>query len=523
MVSSASKRLCLLLGVTSVHSVLSFTREVPILQRSAQNTSQRRCLHARSLHHTNEEEVPKDRRRFLLSATWALLAPTVAQARGLVQFPVQQGKFLNNYHLMHAGTSLLEEEGIWSTNPLFLTNREDALSPAGQDEVMNACSVIEKMNMLPSIVKCSLAAACIDSCNLIARELKMGRDRLVPEFTFMDPRAIGQWDMLSKHDTEPAVWAMDVDEAGEMGLGGRPPPNEDGTPNETLSEQAVRLRQVLSILETQYSGDTILLIFPDGTSPALLSAMMAGIPYNRVHEIEFEAGEVRCDVTRENTLELWKSKQNGNSAYLETLERGRTNLATLREANEFVNMKDQKIEAERLEMEQQQVEKEQKRDTEETFNRKKRAERQLDVDRLSDPVSPVALGVAGLGAAASVVSLMPNDENMEVITLEEGDLSLRPPQSGNTNATLFDTPASKGPLSEAEVLEPALVNGGQETTATVPSSSTKPVINGDARRSIFDEGPSHPENPAKVADRQCRTIWTKMTEAMLGYRQCRKS
>ena len=41
------------------------------------------------------------------------------------------------------------------------------------------------------------------------------------------------------------------------------------------------------VLETQYSGDDILLIFPDGTSPALLSCMIAGIPYNRVHELEF--------------------------------------------------------------------------------------------------------------------------------------------------------------------------------------------------------------------------------------------
>jgi hypothetical protein len=55
-----------------------------------------------------------------------------------------------------------------------------------------------------------------------------------------------------------AVWAFDHDAAGIDGLGGRPPENEDGTPNETLSDQATRLRQLLSILESQYSGDTIL-------------------------------------------------------------------------------------------------------------------------------------------------------------------------------------------------------------------------------------------------------------------------
>lgn len=44
------------------------------------------------------------------------------------------------------------------------------------------------------------------------------------------------------------------------------------------------------MLETQYSGDTVVLVFPDGTGPALLSAMIAGVPFNRVHELEYQPG-----------------------------------------------------------------------------------------------------------------------------------------------------------------------------------------------------------------------------------------
>jgi len=33
----------------------------------------------------------------------------------------------------------------------------------------------------------------------------------------MDPRAIGKWDMSTKSVVEPAIWAMDVDEAGAYG------------------------------------------------------------------------------------------------------------------------------------------------------------------------------------------------------------------------------------------------------------------------------------------------------------------
>jgi len=63
----------------------------------------------------------------------------------------------------------------------------------------------------------------------------------VPEFNYLDPRAIGGWDFAALNATEEAIWALDFDEAGPSGRGGKPPPNEDGTPAETLSDQVVRV------------------------------------------------------------------------------------------------------------------------------------------------------------------------------------------------------------------------------------------------------------------------------------------
>ena len=105
---------------------------------------------------------------------------------------------------------------------------------------------MENAERTPGVVKYSLAASCIDTANIIRDGLNLGRDRLVPEFTFLDPRAVGLWEQSSYSKTRPAVWAMDVLEAGETGTGGRPPANQDGTPNETLADQSVRLRQVMS-------------------------------------------------------------------------------------------------------------------------------------------------------------------------------------------------------------------------------------------------------------------------------------
>lgn len=223
-------------------------------------------------------------------------------APGLVQFPCNH-RLMNTYHFMRSGQSLLESEDFISTNPLLLTNREDALSPLGIHQVQDACKSMMALDINPSVVKYSLAAKSIDSANIVASEMKIGRNRIVPEYTFMDPRGIGKWDMQRLSVTEEAVWAMDHARTGKDGRGGLPPSNDDGTPNETLSDQATRLRELLSLLETHCSGDTILLIFPDGTGPALLSALIAGIPFSRVHELNFAPGEIRFNVTYDRVLE----------------------------------------------------------------------------------------------------------------------------------------------------------------------------------------------------------------------------
>lgn len=173
-----------------------------------------------------------------------LFAPS-SQAMGLMQFPCREA-LANTYHFMRAGENLMEADDIWSTNPLFLTNREAALSPEGIKQVEEACRMLREQDVNPSIVRYSLAASTMDTTNILGTELKVGRDRLVPEFNYMDPRAVGKWDMLPLSSTESAVWALDADEAGSEGNGGRPPPNEDSTPHETLADQSIRLRQLLS-------------------------------------------------------------------------------------------------------------------------------------------------------------------------------------------------------------------------------------------------------------------------------------
>ncbi len=302
--------------------------------------------------HILEENPKQQRRRTFLHQLQLTMAPILlsgfetskpqaANARGLVKFPCDGPPFLNKYHFMRAGTSLLEEEGVWSTNPLFLTNREAALSQRGMEEVERTCQLLKSEGVAPTIVRYSLAASAIDTSNIVGRELKVGRDKLVPEFNFMDPRAIGSWDMSQFSMTQDAVWAMDDLEAGTDGTGegSRPPANEDGTPHETLADQKVRLQQLISVLETQYSGDTILLIFPDGTGPALLTCLIGGVPLNRVHEFEFASGEIRLNVNYKSASAL--KTLTPREAYMDKIANGQLQLRALRDdPDAMTNVKD---------------------------------------------------------------------------------------------------------------------------------------------------------------------------------------
>lgn len=89
-------------------------------------------------------------------------------------------------------------------------------------------------------------------------------------------------------------------------------------------------------------------MFPDGTGPALLSCLIAGVPLNRVHELEFHPGEIRCDVNYESVNAL--ASRPPSQSYLDALERGRVELRQLREDPDALrNVKDLEYEREREE------------------------------------------------------------------------------------------------------------------------------------------------------------------------------
>ena len=61
----------------------------------------------------------------------------------------------------------------------------------------------------------------------------------------------------------------------------KPPPFYDGTPNESVADVFVRVTQLMSILETQYSEDTIIIVSPDSDNLTILQAGLTGLDLRR--------------------------------------------------------------------------------------------------------------------------------------------------------------------------------------------------------------------------------------------------
>ena len=88
-------------------------------------------------------------------------------------------------------------------------------------------------------MKYSLAEKCSNMANIIANEIHVGQNRLIPEFNSIDPRSISKWDMMSLKQTKKAIWSFDHNRAGVAGLNGKVPPNDDGTANKILNDQVI--------------------------------------------------------------------------------------------------------------------------------------------------------------------------------------------------------------------------------------------------------------------------------------------
>ncbi|KAK9108055.1 hypothetical protein Syun_024066 [Stephania yunnanensis] len=242
------------------------------------------------------------RRRLLLltSLTFSTTTTTIpfffssqtspSHARGLFQMPPLH---LNNrYFLVRAGESEFESLGIINTNPVAKTSVDSGLSQEGKRQAARAALSLKAMGacdgscwIWPSITQRAYQAA-----EIIAAVNGINRSNIVPEYSFLDARGLGAYEgkKLEYIQRYGEVYASD-----SISPNIKPPPIDDGTPNESVSDVFVRVTQLMSILETQYSGDTVIIVSPDSDNLTVLQAGLIGLDLRRHRDLSFGLGEVR--------------------------------------------------------------------------------------------------------------------------------------------------------------------------------------------------------------------------------------
>lgn len=240
-------------------------------------------------------QLPQFSRRDILrilvaaSITPTLLPESSEAVNGLHIFPLRE-PLTNTYYLMRACETKSDAAKITAVNPVDKLSIEKlGLTRAGVDNAILAARALSNAGITEdSWIWPSVTISAFETAEIIASQLRVRRDRIVPEFSFLDARGVGSLEgkpvsvvqnILVEHDKEDSSW--------------RPEPGEDGTPNDSAEDVFVRVRQLISKLETQYFGQDILIVSPDSDILSIWQAAVSGFPLRQHMTFGYSSGEVR--------------------------------------------------------------------------------------------------------------------------------------------------------------------------------------------------------------------------------------
>nr|GME13274.1 Phosphoserine phosphatase [Ipomoea batatas] len=266
--------------------------------------------------HPHKHLKPIITRRDLLTSLSVIFAPffashpfidslSVSHARGLFQMPPY--RLSNRYFLVRAGESEYESLGIINTNPVAKTSVDNGLSEKGKKQTIRAALELKQMRacegncwIWPSITQRAYQAA-----EIIAAANAVSRSYIVPEYSFLDARGLGAYEGKSLDSVS------EVYESDSLSPNIKPPPIDDGTPNESASDVFVRVTQLMSILETQYSDDTVIIVSPDSDNLTILQAGLIGLDLRR----QVVLCVLRCEVRFVDASSIPAYKQPPSAVY----------------------------------------------------------------------------------------------------------------------------------------------------------------------------------------------------------------
>lgn len=225
----------------------------------------------------------------LAPAGMSLLPKRASALSGLKIFPLTE-QLGNNYFLMRAGECKFDSRGQAKSNPIdMMSVNESGLTRRGIDQTRKAAEALrEKGVEFDAWVWAAIATNSMETAEVLAYELNIRRERVIPEFSFLDPRGLGVLDGKPVHEVRTTLAEMD-----RANTEAKPEPHHDGTPNESVEQVFVKVRQLVSKIETQYFGENIVIIAPDSQPLSILQAALTDVDLGMHHELAFSPGELR--------------------------------------------------------------------------------------------------------------------------------------------------------------------------------------------------------------------------------------
>lgn len=208
-------------------------------------------------------------KRVLESIIISLSVLPLSASSDMLTFPLP-APLKNNIVLMRSGECFADKRNEIQTNPVKKLRQDNALTMLGREQAIAAAKQLSEIGFSPTFIWTSNTERAYETAAVVAKEVQLGQNRIVPEYSFLDARAagtyegsnVGSWDEIHK---------MDI----EQGINYRPPPNTDGTPSDSVSDVLVRANQLVSSIESFYSGENVLIISPDSEVLSILSAALA--------------------------------------------------------------------------------------------------------------------------------------------------------------------------------------------------------------------------------------------------------
>eukprot|EP00171_Calliarthron_tuberculosum_P021542 IDg21542t1 len=208
---------------------------------------------------------------------------------GLKIFPLSE-PLTNIYYLMRAAECVADAQGVARSNPIEMTSIDvHGLTRGGIQQAINAAEALRSEDVeYDAWIWSAIATNSMETAEVLAYELNIRRERVVPEFSFLDARGLGALDGRPQSEVKRILKDMD---SKDVTL--KPMPNDDGTPNDSASDVFVRVRQLLSKLETQYFGERIVIVAPDSEPLSVLQSALTGVDLSDHHALYYAPGELR--------------------------------------------------------------------------------------------------------------------------------------------------------------------------------------------------------------------------------------